>query len=205
LRVAGREAMMVSPGGRMYRFLMFVFVVSGCSADRLTEREAHQTFDAVTEVANEVVTVARDAVERDRNVGLEIESDGSDFSIRGSLDGNGGWSGDLTVTGDGASDGNNFTYDLVLSFADVEDSEGTTLNGDLAVSFFAEDVGDIDLNAAVGTSLDGALDVTGAAEGQAAIEYDLELRFQGLDISFTAEGEISGHDVSGWDDVTIVL
>jgi hypothetical protein len=25
---------------------MFVFVVFGCSAERLTEREAHQTFDA---------------------------------------------------------------------------------------------------------------------------------------------------------------
>jgi hypothetical protein len=111
----------------------------------------------------------------------------------------------VSIAGDGASDGNDYTYDLVLSFADVEDSEGTILNGDLSVSFFAEDVGDIDLNAAVGTSLDGSLDVTGAAEGGADIQYLLELRFQGLDISFTAEGDISGHDVSGWDDVTIVL
>jgi hypothetical protein len=189
----------------MYRPMMFVFFVSGCSAERLTEREAHQAFDAVTEVANEVVSASRDGVERSRNVGLEIESQGSDFSIRGSLDGGGGWSGELTVTGDGASDGNDFSYDLVLSFADVEDSEGTILNGDLALSFFAEDVGDLDLNAAVGTRLDGALDVTGAAEGHAAVEYDLELRFQGLNISFVAEGEISGHDVSGCDDVTIAL
>ena len=113
----------------------------------------------------DVILASRDAVERDRNTGLDVGKKGPNFEIEGSLD-NGTVKGDIAVRGTAQSDGNDFSYELEVSFDAVE-FEGTAVTGDLTLIFYAEDVGDFDLNAAVGTSIDGDPDVTGKASGAA--------------------------------------
>lgn len=181
-----------------------LFLASGCSnPERLSQREAHQTFDTVSMSASDVVLASRDAVERGRNSGLDVDKKGPNFEIEGSLPGE-TVQGDISVSGTARGNGNDFEYELALEFDGVE-YEGTAVTGEITLLFYAEDVGDLDLKAAVGTSIDGHLDVTGKASGVADIQYDLELRIQGLNIELTAEGDISGHDVSGWDDLTIIF
>lgn len=190
----------------MSRMFCGVMLLSstGCSAGNISKREAEQTFDAVTTVASVVIQQTRQGVE-DGSGGLSIDTNGANFEIEGELDNEGGFAGTVGISGTANQQGNDFTYDIVVTLEDAQDDAGTVVNGDLTLSFFAEDVGDIDLDLAVGSSLDGTLEVSGAAEGTATIEYDLEFRIQGLDVSLTAEGDINGHDVSGWDDLTITL
>lgn len=178
---------------------------TGCSADNLSRREAEQTFDAVTEVANVVIVQAREAVEDDKQGNFSVEANGVNFELEGSLEDESGFSGSVLVTGAASQSGDDFDYDVTASFDALEADTGVVLDGDLALTFFARDVGGIDLSFAVGSSLDGELQVSGSASGIAEIRYDLEFALDGLDVSLTAEGEISGHDVSGWDDLTISL
>ena len=101
-----------------------------CGGEGLSQREAHDTFDTVNLVSDELITSAVGSVE-----------------------------------GSSAA----FTVDAALP--DDLQLEGV---------------------------LDGDLVVSGEHEGAAELDYDLSLAVSPLDVSFTASGDISGHDVSGW-------
>lgn len=187
-----------------FRTLLFCGFAAGCSSlENLSEREADQTFDTLTQVTSEVIGVTRDAVERGAR-GISVRSDGPNFVLEGDLSRGTTWDGDVLITGTAKQRRNNYDYELLVSFDQVSNEE-TTIDGELAVVFFADDV-DLDLVFAVGVDLDGELEVTGKATGHAEIEYDLDFAMNGFDIDIEAKGTISEHDVSGFPkDLTIVF
>lgn len=189
---------------RFFNALLFCVFFAGCgSAENLSAREADQTFDTITQVASDIIGVTRDAVEHGGR-GLKVDSDGPNFSITGDLSEGTDWDGNIDISGTASQKRNNYDYELVVALDQVSD-EDTTVDGEVSLVFFADDV-DIDFVFAVGVSIDGDLDVTGKAEGNADIEYDLEFSMNGFDVDLSASGTISGHDVSGFpEDLTITL
>jgi hypothetical protein len=191
---------------RIFHALLCCVGLVGCgSADKLSAREADRTFDAITQVAADVIGVTRDAVEHGAR-GLKVQSDGPNFDISGDLGKGTDWDGIVDISGTATRHKNDYDYELAVVFDQVTDEEQeTTIDGEVSLVFYADDV-DIDLVFAVGVAVDGDLDVIGKAEGHAEIRYDLEFSMNGFDIDLTAEGEISGHDVSGFPkDLTITL
>lgn len=185
--------------------LLFCVLFTGCgSATHLSANEADQTFDAVAQVASELIGVTRDSVERGAE-GISVRSDGVNFVIEGDLSEGTTWDGNILLAGTAYQSGNNYSYELVVDLDQVISEDETTIDGELSVVFFADDV-DLDFVFGAGVEIDGDLDVTGKAEGEAQIDYTLEFAMNGFDIDLSASGTISGHDVSGFpDDLTIVF
>jgi hypothetical protein len=171
--------------------------LTGCDAERLTENEAQETFEAVNTVAGDVVLLSRDAVEQGSAV-LSVASDHGEFELSGSATDGNGWTGTTTIAGSAVTEGDRVGYALTVSFDQVEVVDGPTIDGELTLEFWVDLFGTADLQWAVGIAVDGDLDVSGSAVGTAHLHYDLTLEIDGWSVSFTASGEINGYDVSGW-------
>jgi hypothetical protein len=156
-------------------------------------------------MTSEVVSEARSAVERGDG-GLSVQQDGLDFEISGDLDKGTTFDGDVVLSGTASKDRRDYAYEVFVGFDRVESEDGTVVDGDLSLVFYANDAGDGDFEITVGISIDGQVEVSGKATGQADISYDVELQIDGLNVGFEAGGTINGRDVSGFpDDVTITL
>jgi hypothetical protein len=168
-----------------------------CDSERLSAREARDTFEAVNTVTNEVVWSARESIEQGTRASLEVDSEGDQFELDGVVRGK-SWKGRVTVDGEVTEQGDRFVYELVVVYDQVTVEDGPTIDGELLATFYV-DLGMADeLGWSLGISLDGALDVTGDSTGLAKVAYDLELRIDGFSIAFEAQGTISGYDVSDW-------
>ena len=177
---------------------VLLVVLTGCSASGLTEGEAQSTFEAVNTVTDDVVLLARDAVEQGASAELQVGDADGGFSIHGSAEEGADWSGLVTIDGAVEDEGDQVGYALDVALDQVEVVNGPTLDGAIELLFTVDDFGTAAGSWSLEASLDGELDLSGAITGHASLHYDLQLTIDGWSISFTATGTINGYDVSGW-------
>jgi hypothetical protein len=187
-------------GGHLNRanLLLLVPIFTGCSSSSLTEGEAQSTFEAVNCVTDDVVLLARDAVEQGASAELAVGDTDGGFSIHGSASEGADWSGLVTIDGDVSDDGDQVAYDLQVALDQVEVVDGPTLDGVVDLVFTVDDFGSARGAWSIEASLDGELDLTGGATGHASLHYDLGLEIDGWSVTFSATGTINGFDVSAW-------
>jgi hypothetical protein len=176
-----------------------LLLLGACSADDVSEREAHDTFDAVNTVADELVSASVRSVEgADGALSVDVSQD--DLSIEGVITDGDGWTGTVTLVGAVRTWNDPMGYELLVEFDGVspDSDEHIVLDGQITLAFTIDyRLGsDVELEASV--AVDGDLALSGDRQGQAELDYDLELVVDGVDVSFTSSGAISGHDVSGW-------
>ena len=181
----------------------------GCSRS-VDEAGAQAVFEALVLVNSDLYTgveameegegaeAARRGAPRARSVAAE----GSSEACAGSIEGGRLWTGVIEVEGSSTTseaDGSTLsTYDLALTYIDVEPFEPeVVLNGDLQThaELLSADDGS---SFALSTRLDGDLEVEGDAEGEAEVHTSLALAWDAASGGFsaTATGDIGGYEVS---------
>ncbi|MEZ4241008.1 MAG: hypothetical protein R3F59_33585 [Myxococcota bacterium] len=173
-------------------------LLAGCSADGLTEREAHDTFDVVNTVTDDLVASTVRSVEGSGGA-FSVAPSEDGLSFEGELTDGAGWTGTVHLLGAVRTYNDPMGYELLVELESVSlDGDDVVLDGEITVAFTLDY--DLDGGMALDANLaiDGALDLSGSRAGHAELDYDLRLAVSGLDASFTASGQISGHDVSGW-------
>ncbi|MEQ1567121.1 MAG: hypothetical protein ABMA64_15890 [Myxococcota bacterium] len=169
-------------------------VLVGCSAAGLSEHEAQDTFEVVNVVTNDVVLLTRDAVEQGAgSLKVDLSGAGADFS--GVATGGTGWTGTATLDGSVSADGD---YVLTVTYDEVSQLDGPTIDGELTLAFWAEEFGTADFAWTLHATVDGWVEVSGEANGSAELDYELTLTIDGWSVELTAEGTLAGYDVSGW-------
>lgn len=178
--------------------------LAGCGADVVSKAEARHTFDAVNAVTNDVVFAARRSVEGAGGgaLSVDVSADGAGgLSLDGTLAGGEGWTGTIELSGVVEQGYDAFGYELTVTFDQVV-VDDTTLDGSVRLQFYVDGLDPRDLSAnlslGLGIAVAGELALSGADAGTAAIDYELDVRVSGFDVSFAASGAISGYDVSDW-------
>lgn len=174
---------------------------TACSAGGVSKTEARHTFDAVNAVTNDVVFAARRSVEGAGGGSLTVDYRAGGLALDGSLDGGEGWTGTIALSGVVEQGYGAFGYALDVTFDQVV-VDGATLDGTVELRFYVDglDAQDLaaDLSLGLGIAVAGELLLSGADAGTAAIDYELDVRVSGFDVSFAASGAISGYDVAEW-------
>ena len=180
---------------------VIVALLAACNSDGISKREAQDTFEVVNTVADDLLSTAMRSIEGDgpsAESALTIASEGADLSFEGLIRDGDGWTGDVTVVGAARLQDDPFAYELLVAFEGVGlDGGDLVLDGEFTVALSAEGTGS-DLSFEADIAIDGRMDLSGDHVGQAVLDYDLGIVLDGIALSLSASGEISGHDVSGW-------
>lgn len=174
---------------------MVLMLATGCASEGLSRGEAHRTFDAVNLVANGIASAAqRSILGAEKDFTAEVSEDG--FVVHGEVDGGANWTGVATLDGDVVDDGS-YGYAFDISLDDIKTEDGLVLNGDVNVTFTLDDL-DLDLKLGLLIDIRGEVAVSGKDEGDADLNYDLDIILNGLSLKTEADGDISGHKVNPW-------
>lgn len=184
----------------MHRIVLPLLIAGACAGRDVTKQEAHVTFDAVNTVTDDLVSSAVGSVEGTAGV-FSVDASEDDWALEGALTDGRGWTGTVTLVGAVRSWNDPMGYELLVAFdgvSPVDPELDVVLDGEITLAFTFDYAmsGDLALEATI--AIDGDLVLSGGHDGHAVLDYDLSLGVDGLDVSFTASGEISGHDVSGW-------
>lgn len=191
----------------MARFALVALpLLAGCGANSLSGGEARHVFEALNRVTISLVTQSVTSVlTGGGDASLKVDTHGDDYTLSGRLRPS-KWTGDITVDGEVTSDKNELGYTITLGFDQVEMDAGPTLDGDVDFEFWADDSIDLDkLQYSAGIAIDGGLDLSGRDHGPADLAYDVTMEVDGPSVSMKGKGDISGHDVSDWDQLLAVF
>ncbi len=111
------------------------------------------------------------------------------------------WEGDIQAKGTKIDESLSMVYPLTVTLTDVfSPTIQSTING--VISFGVSRVTDQTDGETIttGAAVDGEITVTGDVNGIADLAYSFSERYDALEdlLSFSANGDISGHDVSGF-------
>jgi hypothetical protein len=172
-----------------------------CGGGALSEAEAEVVYQAVNDVTTEVSGSAMSTGYRAAGADWSWEQTADGFSYSGTLTGGVMWSGTIDVvasystTSDMSGMGTT-TYDFGMTLTDVEPvRQAVVLNGNIDMAMVYE-LSTTGFSMTYDTTAD--LDVTGDAKGHAEMNYSMTVATDGMSYTVTAEGDVNGHDVSGF-------
>ncbi|MEQ1566337.1 MAG: hypothetical protein ABMA64_11920 [Myxococcota bacterium] len=189
----------------MTRFIIALPLVAACSTEKVSAGEARHTFESLNRVTSDLLIQAFDSVVNGNSATLKVDTSGSDYKVSGSLKPT-SWKGDVLVDGRVSSDKNELGYTLSMTFDQVVMDGGPTLDGGVDVEFWADDSINLsNLSWNGGLAVDGGIDLSGTDRGAADLVYDLDVSIEGPLVKVKGEGDISGHDVSDWDEILTLV
>ena len=177
--------------------LVLLFAV-GCGGGGLNEAEAEAVFGAVNDVTGDVYLSASMARTGAPTTDWSWQQTADGFTFSGTITNGMRWNGTMNVEASlaSAADGSSADYTFGLDLVDVYlPSRDLTLNGwiEQTLSFDATAT-----STTIVYDTSAELNVTGAAKGQASMNYTLTISVGAGGFDVTAEGDINGHDVAGF-------
>lgn len=175
-------------------------LAAGCGGGQLNEAEAEVVFNAVNDVTTEVYgsTGMEMAYRSPSDWTFETTPNGYNFSA--TLNDGVLWTGTILLDGSlmyDPTDYNNVSYTYGMEFQDVYVARhDVTMNGFVDMSIEYAQTGPTEYTMLY--SMSSEMDVTGAANGYAEMSYTVTIVVSDAGYSYTAEGTVNGHDVSGW-------
>lgn len=168
-------------------------LLGACGSSQLSEEETGPAFSAMsgvmTSVQGDLSTEMAAAPKA-----VTFEGDETGWTISGSIDGDGLWTGTVNIEGEATWEDPNYAWLLTLEYIDVE-SNGYVFNGTLDYDFAWTTMGDTG-DFTMESSMVGDMEVSGAASGSLTFDYQMTATFTGGTYTYEWTGTVNGEDVN---------